>query len=172
MVGYIKGNFFLRYREFESLEHMNEHALVWLAQEADRRVHGTGKEVVSERFEREAPHLAPLPTLRYDTSYREHRFVSWDGYIDVKGNRYSVPEHLCGKMVAIRPSLDGRLVVSSNDITVAEHWLRSAREGWVRVPSHHSRLWDQALAVERRRQRVSARRGSCGKSHAGECAGE
>jgi len=154
MVGYVKGNFFVRYREFESLEHMNELALVWLAEEADRRVHGTVKEVVIERFEREAPHLAPLPPLRYDTSYREHRFVNWDGYIDVRGNRYSVPDHLCGETVAIRISLDGRLTVFAGETKVTEYWLRSAREGWVTVPSHHSRLWHQALAVERRDLRV------------------
>jgi hypothetical protein len=133
---------------------MNELALGWLREEADQRVHGTVKEVVIERFEREAPHLAPLPTLRYDTSYREHRFVNWDGYIDVRGNRYTVPDHLCGETVAIRISLDGRLTVFADETKVAEHWLRSAREGWVAVPSHHSRLWHEALAVERRDLRV------------------
>jgi len=30
MVGYIKSHFFVRYREFESLVHMNELALGWL----------------------------------------------------------------------------------------------------------------------------------------------
>lgn len=154
MVGYIKGNFFLRYREFESFEHMNELALVWLAEEADRRVHGTVKEVVQERFEREAPHLASLPLLRYDTSYREHRFVHWDGYIDVRGNRYSVPGALCGQMVAIRISLDGHLRVFADEVKVAEHRLRGAQEGWATVPSHHVGLWHQALAVERRDLRV------------------
>ena len=52
------------------------------------------REVVAERFEREAPHPGPLATVRYDTSYREQPFVHWDGYVDVGGNRYSVPDHL------------------------------------------------------------------------------
>jgi transposase len=52
MVGYIKHNFFERYRSFESFEHMNRLAERWLREEADRRVHGTVKEVVAERFER------------------------------------------------------------------------------------------------------------------------
>jgi transposase len=95
MVGYIKQHFFVRYRSFESLAHMNELARLWLAEEADRRMHGTVKEIVAERFTRESDTLGPLPVLRYDTSYREQRLVHWDGYIDVKGNRYSVPASLC-----------------------------------------------------------------------------
>jgi transposase len=154
MVGYIKNNFFVRYREFESLEHMNELALKWLEEEADRRLQGTVKEVVIERFEREVPHLGPLPARRYDTSYLEHRFVHWDGYLDVRGNRYSVPDELRGKMVAIRISLDGMLAVYAEDVKVAEHRLRSGKEGWVSVPSHHVSLWQQALSVERRDLRV------------------
>jgi transposase len=150
MVGYIKNHFFVRYREFESFAHMNELALQWLEQEADQRLHGTVKEVVIERFAREAPHLGPLPRVRYDTSYREERFVHWDGYIDVRGNRYSVPAELCGKMVAIRIGLEGDLSVYAGDMKVTSHRLRSAADGWVTVPSHHARLWDQTTSVERR----------------------
>lgn len=154
MVAYIKNNFFVRYREFESLEHMNQLALRWLEQEADRRLHGTVKEVVIERFEREVPHLSPLPAVRYDTSYREHRFVHWDGYIEVRGNRYSIPDYLRGKMVSLRISLDGYVSVYAEDVKVAEHRLRSAKEGWVTVPVHHRRLWQDTLRVERRDLRV------------------
>ena len=150
MVGYIKNHFFIRYRCFESFSHINELAIRWLEQEADRRVQGTVKEVVMERFTREAPHLDPLPRVRYDTSYREERFVHWDGYIDVRGNRYSVPDELCGKMVTIRIGLDGELLVYTDEIKVACHRLRSPADGWVTVPSHHARLWGQTTSVERR----------------------
>ena len=151
MVGYIKGNFFKRYRSFESLEHMNALAEKWLREEADRRLHGTVKEIVSERFERERPHLGPLPAVRFDTSYRERRTVAWDSYIDVRGNRYSVPARLCGTVVAVRVSLDGVLsVYDGEDAKVAEHRLRPAQEGWSTVPDHHEALWRETLHVERR----------------------
>ena len=101
MVGYIKQHFFVRYREFESWAHLNQLAEQWLAQEADRRVQGTVKEVVAERFVREAPTLQPLPVARYDTAYHEHRRVAWDGYIDVRGNRYSVPSQWVGQIVTV-----------------------------------------------------------------------
>jgi transposase len=94
MVGYLKQHFFVRYRAFESWTHLNQQGEAWLAEEADQRLHGTVKEVVAERFAREQPALGALPAQRYDTSYRELRQVAWDAYIEVRGNRYSVPSDL------------------------------------------------------------------------------
>jgi transposase len=148
MVRYVKEHFFVRYRRFESWAHLNQLAEQWLAEEADPRVHGTVKEVVAERFERERPRLAGLPTRRFDTSYREHRVVGWDSYIDVRGNRYSVPSELCGKRVGVRITLDDELRVFDDERLVASHRLRP--RGWVTTPSHHERLWEEALSVERR----------------------
>jgi transposase len=150
MVGYIKSNFFVRYRSFESWAHLNQLAEKWLVEEADRRVHGTVKEVVAERFDRERPTLKPLPRRRYDTSYLATRHVGWDAYIDVRGNRYSVPGHLAGRLVTIRIGLEGTLRVFAGEQLVANHLLRSVKEGWVTVPEHHARLWQDALRVERR----------------------
>lgn len=101
MVGCIKGNFFVRYRSFESWAHLNQLAEKWLAEEADPRLQGTVKEVDVERFERERPALKPLSKGRYDTSYYEWRRVAWDGYIDVRDNRFSVPAELVGQHVAV-----------------------------------------------------------------------
>jgi transposase len=150
MVGYIKGNFFQRYRRFEHLAHLNQLAVKWLSQEADQRVQATVKQVVAERFGHEAPFLAPLPRVRYDTSYHQRRWVGWDGYIEVCGNRYSVPSRLCGSQVTIRLSLDGVLSVSAEGIKVAEHRLRPVKEGWATIPAHHRQLWTETLQVERR----------------------
>jgi transposase len=150
MVGYVKGNFFVRYREFESWEHLNQLLEPWLKEEADPRVHGTVREVVAERFAREAPHLAPLPATRYDPAYRDTRQVSWDAYVEVRGNRYSVPDALAGRVVAIRITLDGLLTVHDDDRIVAEHRLRSRAQGWATVPEHHAALWQRTLNVEAR----------------------
>lgn len=150
MVGYIKQHFFVRYRHFLSWAHLNQLAEQWLAEEADQRLQSTVKEVVSDRFQREVPHLQPLPALRYDTSYHESRQVGWDGYIDVRGNRYSIPGELAGSRVTVRIHLDGELKVYQGEVLVASHRLRSAREGWVTVPEHHAALWRQTLQVEQR----------------------
>ncbi len=151
MVGYLKHHFFVRYRQFESFAHLNQQLEAWLRAEADSRVHGTVKEVVIRRFTREAPHLQPLPAVAFDTSYRERRVVAFDGYVEVRGNRYSVPDSLCGQTVACRITLDGRLTIfDAQDRAVAEHRLAPTSEGWVTVPDHHKRLWDETLKVERR----------------------
>ncbi len=150
MVGYIKQHFFVRYRAFEDWVHLNQQAEQWLAQEADVRIHGTVKEVVRERFARERPHLGPLPAQRYDTAYYETRQVSWDSYVEVRGNRYSVPSQLVGQTVSVRIGLDGSLRIYAGEQMVAHHTLRSAAEGWVTVPAHHAQLWQEALRVERR----------------------
>lgn len=150
MVGYVQGNFFLRYRDFESFAHLNQLAEHWLAAEADPRLQSTVKEVVAERFERERPFLKPLPKFRYDTSYYESRRVAWDSYIDVRGNRYSVPANLVGQRVAVRIGLDGTLRVYQSEILVATHALRSQREGWSTVAAHHVDLWKDVLKVEQR----------------------
>jgi transposase len=150
MVGYVKGNFFVRYRSFESWVHLNQLAERWLAEEADQRLQGTVKEVVAERFEREKPALKPLPKIRYDTSYFESRRVAYDSYIDVRGNRYSVPAELIGQRVAVRIGLDGTLRIYQAETLVATHLLRSRQEGWSTVPAHHVELWKDALRVEQR----------------------
>jgi transposase len=150
MVGYVKGNFFLRYRSFDSYAEINALAERWLREVADPRVHGTVREVVRDRFAREAAKLGPLPRRRYDTSYLEHRVVGRDGYVTVRGNRYSVPDHLCSRQVAVRITLEGCLKVYDDDLLVAEHRLRPFSEGWCTVASHHERLWQDAVSVQRR----------------------
>lgn len=150
VVGYIKGNFFVRYRSFESWAHMNQLAERWLDEEADQRVHGTVKEVVAERFVREKPTLKELPRIRYDTSYFEFRKVAWDSYIDVRGNRYSVPANLVGQRVAVRIGLDGTLRIYQAETLIATHMLRNGREGWSTIPEHHTDLWQETLKVEQR----------------------
>ena len=150
MVGYIKGNFFVRYRGFESWAHLNQLAEKWLAEEADLRVQGTVKEVVLERFEREKPSLKPLPMARYDPSYLEYRQVAWDGYIDVRGNRYSVPAALVGQRVSVRIGLDGLLRVFQADSLVSSHMLRSRQAGWSTIPEHQAEMWKSTIQVEQR----------------------
>lgn len=121
----------------------------WLAEEADQRVHGTVKEVVAERFEREKDALKALPAQRYDTAYHEQRMAGWDGYVDVRGQRYSVPGELAGRPVRIRISLDGMLTIYTQDLQtlVAQHPLAGTPGAWITVAHHHSDLWATALGA-------------------------
>ncbi len=146
MVGYIKHHFFVRYRAFDSWAHLNQLAEAWLGEEADQRVQQTVKEVVAERFVREQPALGPLPAQPYEVAYHQTRQAGWDGYIDVRGNRYSVPGHLAGRVVAVRIGLDDSLRVYDGQTLVATHRLRSIRDGWGSITEHHSQLWRDTLS--------------------------
>jgi transposase len=150
MVGYIKQHFFVRYHKFESWAHLNQLAEGWLREEADQRVHGTVKEVVAERFERERPTLKALPVVRYDTAYLEMRQVGWDGYVDVEGNRYSVPSVLSGQTVTVRIGLEGTLRVYHAEKLVATHTLKDKTAGWSTIPEHHASAWKDVMKVEQR----------------------
>lgn len=150
-IGYMKHNFFVQYQAFDGLAHLNQALEHWLAEEANPRKHGTVREPVRERFDRdEAAQLGPLPRDRFDTSYREQRQVGWDGYIDVRGNRYSVPADYCGQTVGVRIGLDDSLRILDRDgRLIGRHRLRSPDEGWATVAEHHAPLWAQ-VAVEKR----------------------
>lgn len=124
MVKYLKENFFVRHRRFDSFTHVNQQL--------------------------EQEHLQPLPDTDFDTSYFDIRHVFWDSYIEVGGNRYSVPEALCGQPVSIRISLDDELRIYSNEKLVASHRLCSASSGWQTVLEHHATLWQQVSQVEHR----------------------
>jgi transposase len=149
MVGYLKQHFFVRYRSFESLAHLNQLLEAWLLAEADERMHGTVKERVSARFAREVPALGPLPPSRFETDYHLRRQVAWDGYIEVRGNRYSVPGDQAGRVVQVRLSLSGGLRVYADDICIARHQLADAGAGWVSGPEHHQDLWRRLSVAQR-----------------------
>ncbi|HFK2399897.1 TPA: IS21 family transposase, partial [Escherichia coli] len=148
MVKYLKENFFVRYRRFDSFTHVNQQLEQWIADVADKRELRQFKETPEQRFALEQEHLQPLPDTDFDTSYFDIRHVSWDSYIEVGGNRYSVPEALCGQPVSIRISLDDELRIYSNEKLVASHRLCSASSGWQTVPEHHAPLWQQVSQVE------------------------
>ena len=113
-------------------------------------MHGTVDEVVAERFAREASYLRPLPPRRYQVAYWEVRRVGWDAYVEIRGNRYSVPADLAGELVRVRITLDGVVAIYAGEACVAQHVLRPAPQGWVTVPEHHAALWARSPQVERR----------------------
>ena len=63
-VSYIRRNFFYG-RDFASDDDLNARALLWLDGVANVRIHGTLKERVADRFERERPCLSPSAPWPY-----------------------------------------------------------------------------------------------------------
>ena len=111
---------------------------------------------MGERFGKEQPYLKSLPAQRYDTAYLEIRVVAWDSYIEVRGNRYSVPTTVAGQRVTIRIGLDESLRIYHAEQLVATHQLQSRQVGWATVQEHHAALWQSTLQVEERALEVYA----------------
>ena len=85
MVQYLKENFFVRYRRFDSFAQVNQLLEQRMADVADRRELRQCRQTPEQRFTQEQEHLQPLPDTDFDTSYFDIRHVSWDGYIEVGG---------------------------------------------------------------------------------------
>ncbi|QFS86444.1 Integrase core domain protein [Marinobacter sp. THAF39] len=95
MVSYVKHHFFQRYRSFDSYAHLNQLLEHWLDTYAQQRMLRRFRQTPAERFQEEQPQLLPRPAEDFDTRYYDIRHVGWDAYIDVHGNRYSVPAECC-----------------------------------------------------------------------------
>jgi hypothetical protein len=96
-----------------------------------------------------APDHSTLARTRRPIDVDTHRAV-WDAYVEIRGNRYSVPGALAGRPMRVRITLDGAVAIYDGEQCVAQHVLQPAAQGWVTVPDHHAALWADTLAVERR----------------------
>ncbi|WP_144775916.1 IS21 family transposase [Marinobacter maritimus] len=151
MVGYVKHHFFQRYRSFDSYAHLNQLLEHWLNTYAQQRLLRRFRQTPAERFQEEQPQLLQRPETDFDTRYYDVRHVGWDAYIDVHGNRYSVPAECCGQRVTIRVSLDGELTVYDiRGQEVARHRMADRKQGWQTVAEHHEPLWQDVLPVQHR----------------------
>lgn len=102
-IRYIKSSFWPGIR-IDSLQDLNCQALIW-CQEANRRIHGTTREIPLERWTREG--FTPFDGHPdYGTSYQSHRQVSKDCTFGYRGNRFSVPFTYVGKNVLVCEGLD------------------------------------------------------------------
>jgi transposase len=110
---------FWRGYAFTDIETANKDLQAWLSEQS-QRIHGTTRERVVDRFEREKSFLMPLPAGECDVSERLYRKVTKDCRISVEGSIYEVPHTLVGKKVVVRLK-DRVLRVFDGDLLVAMH---------------------------------------------------
>lgn len=110
---------FWRGYPFRDLSTANTDLGAWLDKK-DSRIHGTTRERVSVRFEREESSLRALPPRPFDTSLRLYRKVHKDCTVWVEGNQYVVPHTLVGAQVTVRLK-DHLLRMFDNDVEVVQY---------------------------------------------------
>jgi transposase len=132
---------FIKGTRFASLSHFLEELAAFERDDLDVRVHTTTQEPPIHRFERELPHLTPLPEQRFVGTLAMSRKVSWDCLVSYESNRYSVPATYAGKMVWLLPSRGSHLIVldAKRDV-LAEHQLSATKGTIVMRPEHYAPL--------------------------------
>ena len=138
-VKYVRRNFLcgLQGREPAGLIDLNGQLRWWLAEVANRRVHGTTHEQVMIRWEADRAAMHPVNGRQpYPYLDDEQRKVARDAYVSWKGSRYSVPWHYAGKEVWVRdhgPSVEIRYSAER----IAVHAPAARRHQVVTLRHHH-----------------------------------
>ena len=125
-------------REFRSLEHLNEVAAWWLREVADVRLHRQTKRRPLDLHAEELPHLIPLPDRPYEVAEMVYRTVDAEGFIPYGNNRYSVPWHYIGQVLAVRITDDSVVIYSPRLELLARHsrFPATERQRQSRQPEH------------------------------------
>ena len=139
-VKYVRRNFLcgLLGREPDSLGDLNAELRCWVAEVANRRVHGTTHEQVLLRFDEDLFSMQPIDRRPpYPYMDDEQRKVARDAYVSWQGSRYSVPWLFAGKEVWVR-GLDGRVEVRHGAERIAVHDRAMRRHLVVTHSQHHA----------------------------------
>ncbi len=152
---YIETNL-LNGRQFRSLQHLNESARWWLAEVADKRIHGTTKKTPLELHAQELPHLLALPALQFDTAQVVYRIVDTDGTIQFASNRYSVPWQLVAELLPVRILEEELVVYNKSLLEIARHALFVGQTGQRRIAPEHLPPKDHEVQMNALRERFTA----------------
>ncbi len=139
LISYIEGNF-LAGRTFRDWADLNAQARTWcqtVANAKPKRVLGMSPQAA---YLMEKPHLLPLPSYIPPATQIHYRVVDTQGYVHLDTNRYSVPERLLGKKVAVHKRPE-QVLIFQGQRPVAEHArLIGQRHSAALNKAHHSTL--------------------------------
>jgi hypothetical protein len=139
---YVEGNF-LAGRTFLDWRDLNEQAMKWCEEVANRKEKRSLGMSPEAAYIMEKPHLIPLPPYIPPVYQTFYRTVDIEGYVHVDTNRYSAPEKLIGEEVEVH-KLWERIEVFHKNRKVADHLrLMDKRETRVTASGHHSPLHRQ-----------------------------
>ena len=134
---YVETNFLVG-RSFADFDDLNRQALAWCCDVANRKPKAALGMSPDAAYVIEQPHLVPLPDALPPVYELLERLVDLHGYVSVDTNRYSVPERLVGKSVAVY-KLPAEIRVCRKDTTIAVHQRMIAqRNAKSTLPGHHT----------------------------------
>jgi transposase len=128
-IDYIREDFWRGYR-FTSIEQANRDLVRWLTETANRRRHGTHRQMVDMRWQKELASLGPCPASDYDTSIKEYRKVYKDCSISYNASRYQVPPEVIGKKILLKIK-DGIIRFYDDDRLLVVYEEAEEKGSWV-----------------------------------------
>jgi len=141
-VGYLKDSF-LKGRSFADLADLQTQGFHWQEETANRRIHATTKQRPIDLFEQER--LIPFGAApKYQLTNRRERKVSFEGFVDIGGSRYSVPPAVVGQKVIVEQG-EQRVIVRLGEIIIAEHNRARVSGECVANPAHVAEMWKVSL---------------------------
>ncbi|MEW6215777.1 MAG: hypothetical protein AB1478_11365, partial [Nitrospirota bacterium] len=134
---YAERDFFIG-QGFKNLDDLNNRSKNWMDEVANKRIHGTTKEIPVIRLEEERGYLLALPAKRYEYYQELCRRSSKDCYISYQGNRYSVPHKYANKKeLSVKVSdSQGKIYIYAGVDLIASHNLSSGKGQITTNPEH------------------------------------
>ncbi len=137
-IKYVRERFWRGY-EFTSIAQANINIRQWINTVALDRIHGTTKEKVSIRFNREKEHLGCLPHSPYDISEKARRKVYKDCQLSFGANRYVIPHKSVGKKVLLKIR-DSVMRIFDDDQMIAVYKIPPGKGQVISNPKFYQRL--------------------------------
>jgi len=140
-VGFARRRFMVRLPRVDSFEELNEHLLAACLADDQRRV-DRQEMSIGEAWEREKPHLLPLPEHEYKYYVSKPVVLNGDSQVEFESNRYSVSADQAYRNLVLRAYPFRVDIVHMND-TIASHPRCYGQEQDILNPLHYLPLLEQ-----------------------------
>jgi hypothetical protein len=131
-VDYIRESFWRGYG-FKDIQQGNRDLTAWLSATANCRIHGTHRQPVDVRWQKERACLSPCPATDYDTSLKVYRKVYKDCMISYNASHYQVPPDVIGKKILLKIK-DGTIRFYDDDRLLVACNLAAQKGSWITHP--------------------------------------
>jgi transposase len=154
-IDYIREGFWRGY-PFDSIEKANRDLREWLDKTANRRIHGTHRQPIIERWEQEKPQLGTLPAAEYDTSLKVFRKVYKDCQVSYESNLYLLPHSVVGTQVMLKIK-NGTISFFDDDRLLVSYAQAEGKHRLVGNPLFYEELKADREQLKRKYGRFKAR---------------
>jgi transposase len=153
-IQFLKKSFFPR-PVFESLAEANSEVLGWLNSKANTRIHSVTKEAPFELLKQE--NLRDLNSIkRYEVIDGKECAANFEGYVNYRGSRYSVPPEHAGKRVIVEHAGSVIRIMTTSNTIIFEH-PRAAQKGMtVSAREHIAEMWKLTMSLRKSELQIAA----------------